>query len=134
MKPKSSNLTANFQQIGVRDDSAIVGTSEERYSFIGPNSSHVKLVSMNGHVFYIRRQFTAASSTLTNMINGVMPIEEDEKNEIRFPEMTAETLKRVCHYLAYRDKYQNYIGDIPEFLIEPEMSADLLYAAIFMDC
>ncbi|KAI6206340.1 hypothetical protein M3Y94_00898900 [Aphelenchoides besseyi] len=134
MEPQSSNLTVDFQQVGVSDDSAVAGASEQRYSLMGPNSSHVKLVSMNGHAFYIRREFTTASKTLTNMINGPEPLEEDEKNEVRFPEMTAETLQRVCHYLSYRAKYEDYAGDIPDFPIEPEMSAPLLYAALFMDC
>jgi transcription elongation factor B subunit 1 len=53
--------------------------------------------------------------------------------EIRLAEISAPVLEKVIQYFQYKLKYNNSTGEIPEFVIEPEIAIDLLEAANFLD-
>ena len=58
---------------------------------------------------------------------------ESNSGEIRFPEISAPILEKVCQYFYFKLKYSNSTQTIPEFEIEPTIALDLLMASNFLD-
>ena len=58
---------------------------------------------------------------------------ESERNEIKFPEISAKVLEKTVQYFYYKLKYTNHTGALPTFHIEPENALELLMAANFLD-
>ncbi|CAJ0954231.1 unnamed protein product, partial [Mesorhabditis belari] len=100
----------------------------------GPESTYVKLVSSDGHEFYIKREHALISGTIKAMLSGPGAFQENEANEVNFREIPSHVLLKVCHYFAYKAKYTNSAAEIPEFNIEPDVALELLMAANFLDC
>mmetsp|Transcript_17939 Transcript_17939/g.34168 ORF Transcript_17939/g.34168 Transcript_17939/m.34168 type:complete len:103 (+) Transcript_17939:362-670(+) len=94
---------------------------------------YVKLVSAEGHEFFMDREVAIMSSkTIRLMLEG--SFREAQDNVIRFPDITSYTLERVVRYLHYKAQYSNVNARIPEFTIEPELALELLVAAKYLDC
>lgn len=95
--------------------------------------TYVKLVSAEGHEFFVDRKVAIASSkTIRLMLEG--SFREAQSNVINFPDITSYTLERVVRYLHYKAQYTNASTRIPEFPIEPEAALELLVAAKYLDC
>jgi transcription elongation factor B subunit 1 len=95
--------------------------------------TYVKLVSAEGHEFFMDRAIAIASSkTIRLMLEG--SFREAQDNIIRFPDITSYTLERVVRYLHYKAQHANSSSRIPEFQIEPELALELLVAAKYLDC
>lgn len=96
-------------------------------------TTYVKLVSAEGHEFFMDREIAISSSkTIRLMLEGTF--REAQENIIRFPDITSHTLERVVQYLHYKSQHSNSSSRIPEFTIEPELALELLVAAKYLDC
>nr|CAD2173664.1 unnamed protein product [Meloidogyne enterolobii] len=100
----------------------------------GPNAAYVKLVSSDGHEFFVRKEHALISHTIRAMLSGPGQYAENETNEVNFREIPSHVLQKVCHYFAYKTKYTNSATEIPEFHVAPELALELLMAANFLDC
>uniref|UniRef100_A0A0N4XVB8 Elongin-C n=1 Tax=Nippostrongylus brasiliensis TaxID=27835 RepID=A0A0N4XVB8_NIPBR len=72
----------------------------------GPDATYVKLVSSDGHQFFIKKELALTSGTIKAMLSGPGQYSENESNEVNFRE-------------------------IP---ITPDVALELLMAANFLDC
>jgi hypothetical protein len=94
---------------------------------------YVKLVSAEGHEFFLDRDIAMASSTtIRTMLEG--QFREAQDNIIRFPDIAGYILERVVRYLHYKAQYSNSSARIPDFMIEPEVALELLIASKYLDC
>jgi hypothetical protein len=94
---------------------------------------YVKLVSAEGHEFFLDRDIAiGSSSTIKTMLEG--QFREAQDNIIHFPDIAGYILERVVRYLHYKAQYSNVNERIPEFIIEPEYALELLIAAKYLDC
>ena len=94
-------------------------------------SSMIKLVSAEGHEFYVHRKCAMVSGTIKVMLSGQFA---ESRGEIKFPEISAKVLERTAQYFYYKLKHTNHSGQLPEFKIDPENALELLMAANFLDC
>ncbi|CAK5086391.1 unnamed protein product [Meloidogyne enterolobii] len=78
----------------------------------GPNAAYVKLVSSDGHEFFVRKH-ALISHTIRAMLSGPGQYAENETNEVNFREIPSHVLQKVCHYFAYKTKYTNSATEIP---------------------
>ena len=99
----------------------------------GEQRVYVKLVSAEGHEFFVDREIAmASSSTIRTMLEG--QFREAQDNIISFPDISCYILERVVRYLHYNSQYSNSTVRIPDFMIEPEVALELLIAAKYLDC
>lgn len=91
----------------------------------------VKLISAEGHEFFIDRRCAIVSGTIKQMLSGQFA---ESRGEVKFPEIPAVILEKVIQYLYYKVRYTNSVMRVPEFEIEPELSLELLMAANYLDC
>ena len=104
-----------------------------RMSEKGEERVYVKLVSAEGHEFFLDKEIAMASSaTIRTMLEG--QFREAQDNIIRFPDIAGYILERVVRYLHYKAQYSNSSARIPDFMIEPEVALELLIAAKYLDC
>ncbi|EQC27571.1 transcription elongation factor B, polypeptide 1 [Saprolegnia diclina VS20] len=96
-----------------------------------PPSEYVKLISAEGHEFYVARKCALVSGTIKAMLSGHF---SESKGEVRFPDIGAPILEKVIQYMYYKKRYSNSNARIPDFAIEPEMALELLMAANYLDC
>ena len=82
-------------------------------------SPFVKLISKEGHEFYVDRKCAMMSGTIKAMLSGGFM---ESKGEIRFAEIRGAILERVIQYVYYKVKYTKGNVAPPEFEIEPEVS------------
>lgn len=98
-----------------------------------PPPKYVKLVSAEGHEFFLDRDTAISSSqTIRLMLEG--SFKEAQEGIIRLPDISGYILEKVVQYLYYKAQYSNSENRIPEFIIEPELALELLIAAKFLDC
>merc|ERR1712070_700902 len=98
---------------------------------MGPET--VKLISSEGHEYIIEREAAMVSGTIKNMLSSPGMFME-ASGEIKFPELQADVLEKVCQYMHYKLKYTNSTQpQIPDFEIEPEIALNLLMAANYLD-
>jgi len=96
-------------------------------------AKYVKLVSAEGHEFFLERKIAiAGSNTIRTMLEG--KFRESQENVISFPEISGYILERVVRYLHYKAQYSHSTTRIPEFMIEPEVALELMIAAKYLDC
>ncbi|TKR96473.1 hypothetical protein L596_010483 [Steinernema carpocapsae] len=100
----------------------------------GPDAEYVKLISSDGHEFFIRRELAVTSGTIKAMLSGPGQYEENESNIVHFREIPSHVLHKICQYFTYKSRYSNSSTEIPEFNMQPEISLELLMAANFLDC
>jgi elongin-C len=95
--------------------------------------SYVKLISAEGHEFFLDRQVAIeASKTIRLMLGG--SFREAQDNVIRFPDIAGYVLERVVQYFHYKAQHSNSSNRLPTFNIEPEIALELLLAAKYLDC
>jgi transcription elongation factor B subunit 1 len=94
-------------------------------------SSMVKLISAEGHEFFIDRRCAMVSGTIKAMLSGQFA---ESRGEVRFPEIPGVILERVIQYLYYKVRYTNSSQRIPNFNVEPEIALELLMASNYLDC
>ena len=98
-----------------------------------PEVTYVKLISAEGHEFYVEKEIAIASSkTIRLMLEG--SFREAQDNVIRLPDLAGYVLERLVAYLHYKAQYRNSTARIPEFVIEPEVAMELIIAAKYLDC
>ncbi|KAI6211717.1 Elongin-C [Aphelenchoides besseyi] len=74
----------------------------ERFTICGSKSTHIKLISEDGHEFYIRRCYVVdRSETIKNMLSDFMIYDDDEVAEIEFKEISSKALQCACDYWCY---------------------------------
>lgn len=100
----------------------------------GPNSMYIKLISSDKHEFIVKREHALMSVTIKAMLSGPGQYAENETNEINFRDIPSHVLSNICMYLAYRSYYLNCSTEIPEYVVSPELSLELIMAANFLDC
>jgi hypothetical protein len=91
----------------------------------------VKLISAEGHEFFVDRRCALVSGTIKQMLSGQFA---ESRGEVKFPEIPAVILEKVIQYLYYKVRFTNGTMRVPEFEIEPELSLELLMAANYLDC
>jgi len=91
----------------------------------------IKLISAEGHEFYVHKKCAMVSGTIKAMLAGQFA---ESRGEVRFPEIPGIILERVVQYLYYKVRFSNSSQRVPNFNIEPEMSLELLMAANYLDC
>jgi len=95
----------------------------------------VKLISAEGFEFIVDYEAACVSNTIKNMLSSQGSFTETELGEVRFPEITAPILEKVCQYFYYKLQFQNSTSaSIPEFKVAPEVALQLLMASNFLDC
>ena len=95
--------------------------------------TYVKLISAEGHEFYVDKEIAIASSkTIRLMLEG--SFREAQDNVIRLPDIAGYVIERLVKYLHYKAQYRNSTARIPEFVIEPEVAMELIIAAKYLDC
>ncbi|KAI6174782.1 Elongin-C [Aphelenchoides bicaudatus] len=104
-----------------------------KFTYFGPNATHIVLVSSDGHEFIISSNYTTSSSTLMNMLTGPGASAFDEPNKINL-DIESCVLQKACSYLIYKKHYSNQSDEIPPFKFEDEIACDLLMAADFFNC
>lgn len=93
----------------------------------------VKLISAEGHEYYMDRSIAVAGSkTISLMLEG--SFKEASEGVIRFPDIASHILEKVVQYLHYKAQHSQSTSRIPEFIIEPEVALELLIAAKYLDC
>lgn len=93
---------------------------------------YVKLVSAEGHEFFLEKNTAMIAGTIKTMLEG--SFREAQENVVTFPDIAGYILERVVKYLHYKEKYTNAATRIPEFIIEPEYALEMLIAAKYLDC
>ena len=93
--------------------------------------STVKLISSDGHEFYVDRRCAMVSGTIKAMLTGQFA---EAKGEIRFPDINSVILEKVIQYLYFKVKYVNSSQRVPNFEIDIEISLELLLAANYLEC
>jgi elongin-C len=95
------------------------------------SKSMIKLVSAEGHEFYVHKKCAMVSGTIKVMLAGQFA---ESRGEIKFPEISGRILEKLIQYLYYKVRYTNSAHRVPTFNIEPELSLELLMAANYLDC
>ncbi|CAK9217753.1 unnamed protein product [Sphagnum jensenii] len=90
----------------------------------------VRLISAEGHEFVIEREAALVSNTLKNMLTSTGGFTETQLGEVRFPEISAPILEKVCQYFYWSLQFAS--GKETEFHIEPEMTLELMMAANYL--
>lgn len=94
-------------------------------------SNMIKLISAEGHEFYVDRRCAMVSGTIRAMLESQFA---ESRGEVRFPEIPGIVLEKVIQYLFYKIRYANSSQRIPNFDIPPELALELLMAANYLDC
>ena len=76
----------------------------------------IKLVSAEGHEFYVHRKCAMVSGTIKVMLSGQFA---ESRGEIKFPEISGLILEKLVQYLYYKVRYTNIPHRVPNFNIEP---------------
>ncbi|CAK9215751.1 unnamed protein product [Sphagnum troendelagicum] len=90
----------------------------------------VRLISAEGHEFVIEREAALVSNTLKNILTSTGGFTETQLGEVRFPEISAPILEKVCQYFYWSLQFAS--GKETEFHIEPEMTLELMMAANYL--
>ncbi|NXY03400.1 ELOC protein, partial [Pteruthius melanotis] len=99
-------------------------------------SMYVKLISSDGHDFFVKREHALTSGTIIFLLSGPGRYRrlKNETNEVNFSFFPSHVLSKVCMYFTYKVRYTNSSTEIPEFFFAPEIALELLMAAFFLDC
>eukprot|EP01041_Mallomonas_annulata_P008963 gene8963-18550_t len=94
-------------------------------------SGVIKLVSAEGHEFFVDRKCAMVSGTIKAMLSGQFA---ESRGEVRFPEIPAVVLEKAIQFFYYKVRYTNSTQRVPPFEVEPEVSLELLMASNYLDC
>ena len=96
-------------------------------------TTYVKLISAEGHEFFLDKEVAvSASKTIRLMLQG--SFREAQENVIRLPDLAGFVLERVIKYMHYKAQHRHSTGQIPDFIIEPEVALEVMLAAKYLDC
>ena len=98
---------------------------------VGSQTAMIKLISAEGHEFFIDRRCAIVSGTIKAMLSGQFA---ESRGEVRFPEIPGVVLERVIQYLHYKVRYTHSTQRVPNFDVEPEIALELLMASNYLDC
>mmetsp|Transcript_59286 Transcript_59286/g.163977 ORF Transcript_59286/g.163977 Transcript_59286/m.163977 type:complete len:114 (-) Transcript_59286:205-546(-) len=90
--------------------------------------SYIKLVSADGHHFFLDRRIAYECDTFRKMVEQDTS-REGQTKEIHLPKITGKLLEKVIEYLYYKYKYTDSKVAIPEFPIDDDVVLDLLLVA-----
>ncbi|XP_076296851.1 transcription elongation factor elongin C isoform X1 [Lasioglossum baleicum] len=134
-KPNAEETVNNSEEEEDSSSSDLHAEGKPIYGgYEGPHAMYVKLVSSDGHEFFIRREYALTSGTIKAMLSGPGQFAENEANEVNFREIPSHVLQKVCMYFTYKVRYTHSSTEIPEFPIAPEIALELLMAGNFLDC
>ena len=91
----------------------------------------IKLISAEGHEFYVDRRCAGVSGTIKAMLEGQFA---EARGEIRLPEISTNVLEKIVQYFYYKVRYTNSSQRVPQFDMEPEIALELLMASNYLDC
>ena len=91
------------------------------------------MISSDNVEFIIKREHAMVSGIVKAMLNGPYCFTESETNVIEMKDIGSNVLEKVCHYMAYKYKYNNGQTEIPPFEIDPDISLELLMASNFLN-
>merc|ERR1719240_917298 len=94
--------------------------------------SFLKLISADGHHFYVDRRIAFECETFRKMVEQES-FREGQANEINLPTITGKLLEKVIEYLYHRYKYTDAKVAIPEFPIDDDIVLDLLLVANYLN-
>jgi elongin-C len=97
----------------------------------GTQTVMIKLISGEGHEFFVDRRCAMVSGTIKAMLSGQFA---ESRGEVRFPEIPGVVLERVIQYLYYKVRYTHSTQRVPNFEVEPEIALELLMASNYLDC
>ncbi len=103
----------------------------------GPDAECIRFISSENHIFKVWKKCALHSGLLSNMLNGPCSgVQEDEQNEVAFDELKTDVVRKVCEYLAYKEKYREYQKTMPEFIISDDKDKvlEIFLAADYLDC
>jgi transcription elongation factor B subunit 1 len=77
----------------------------------------VRLISAEGHEFVIEREAALVSNTLKNMLTSTGSFTETQLGEVRFPEISAPILEKVCQYFYWSLQFARLVSaqTVPSF-------------------
>ena len=90
----------------------------------------IKLISMEGHEFFVDRRCAMVSGTIKAMLDGQFA---ESRGEIRLPEISGHILEKIVQYMYYKVRYTNSNQRVPNFQIEPEVALELLMSSNYLD-
>ncbi|CAD5235602.1 unnamed protein product [Bursaphelenchus xylophilus] len=108
-------------------------TSAKEPTVCGAQSTHVMLISYDGHEFIVPREMAELSNTIKSMMTGPFESTETMPNSVNLKDVPSHVLRKVCHYLAYKMRFTDHEEEIPEFEIAPEVALQLLMTSNFLD-
>ncbi|CAE8587727.1 unnamed protein product [Polarella glacialis] len=94
--------------------------------------SYLKLVSADGHEFYLDRRIAYECDTFRKMVEKD-GFKEGQTNEIKLHTVTGKLLEKVIEYLYFKYKFTDSKVPIPEFPIDDDVVLDLLIVANFLN-
>jgi transcription elongation factor B subunit 1 len=97
----------------------------------GQQITMIKLISGEGHEFFVDRRCAMVSGTIKAMLSGQFA---ESRGEVRFPEIPGVVLERVIQYLYYKVRHTHSSQRVPNFEVEPEIALELLMASNYLDC
>lgn len=104
-------------------------------SCTGPNAQYIKLISSDGHEIIIKEEYTRVSKTIKYKLLIRDILHDDEENVLKFPDINALHLVKVCQYFMFKHRYiTQHVKHIPRFPVEPNMMGDLLRVANILKC
>ena len=90
----------------------------------------IKLISMEGHEFFVDRRAACVSGTIKTMLEGQFA---ESRGEIRLPEISGHILEKIIKYMYYKVRYTNSNQRVPTFEIAPEVALELLMSSNYLD-
>lgn len=117
------------------EESSDQNTSEPEYTgYRGPNASYVKIVSADGHNFYIKKEYALFSGTIRAMFSTAgSSIDPESENVVTLHNIYSDVVAIICDYLTYKGSYNDAILRLPPFSINPELSLQVIAASNFLD-
>ena len=70
-----------------------------------PLNEMIKVISAEGHEFFITRRVAYVSGTMKAMLAG--QFQESKEQEIKFPEISTAILEKTIQYCHYKLRYSN---------------------------
>ncbi|DAZ98070.1 TPA: hypothetical protein N0F65_001945, partial [Lagenidium giganteum] len=86
-----------------------------------------------GHEIMISRKCAMVSGTIRAMLNAKNADPENGDEGIRFADLNAVVLEKVCQYMYYKTQYTDSTSRFPDFEIPPEMALELMMAANYLE-
>ncbi|CAJ0575924.1 unnamed protein product, partial [Mesorhabditis spiculigera] len=112
-------------------------TERLEWPIVEPNGdeetgNYICLRTGDDHDFWIPVPFAAQSSSVTSIVNGPTP-GDDDKTAYEFRFICSNVMRWICNYMGYKFIYTGK-ESVPTFEVDPNIALPLLHAATFFDC